>query len=194
MASREGRFGFPRPFGDVLSQYRPLVESDPRTPRNVRAIAEAMEDNGALNTSVIPDEEQFIIEFMLNVEDVDTFSKSTLYFNEEGQHLGGTIRTSTFDIERDEKSEFRRDFEDYLTEKVGLDFSEDDISVLMRDNIQPGGGFQATPHIVFSFRNFRNRPNTSPVTTPELLVILDEITSSFDREFAEYETTERSML
>lgn len=192
---REGRFGFPRPFGSLLSDFRPLIPpkfSD--APSNVGAIATKIDEDIGNNTNVVPAEGNYFIDFTLDVRGVDEVSRSSLAFTPEGDFLGGQIRASTFKPSPG-SSGFDGNLIDewnmFIEQEMGLDFAKDDIDSFIRKNRTATQEHPAnTPHLQFTSKN-PSETNPSPLSTPEILSVLERLVSKWPAGMGKYRMSGR---
>lgn len=194
---REGRFNFPRPFGNILSEYRPLIPTKfSDAPSNVAVIATRLDENNIANEiGLTPAEGKYFMDFKMNLRGVDEFSTSSLAFTPEGDFLGGQVRVSTFKPPRDSnvdmKVEIQRLWREFLQDELNLRFDEDDLSILVRDNTNATAEHPPlTPHLIFtSISPSTNNP--SPVSTPELLSTLELMKEKWPWKFDQFRMSAR---
>jgi len=187
--SREGRLGFPRPFGNILKEYRPLI---PDVPINVGKVASALEDNAARSVGVTEVKDGlYSIDFVLNAKGADEFSKSSLQFDSGGNFLGGEIRTGIVSVEGNtSKLDVNEDWHEILYQRVGLDKEEDDVDTILRRNDY--NGQSVVPHVSFTTRSagvFDG--DTSPIKTNEIIEIAERIMEEWNKMSSKYTLTPR---
>ena len=180
---REGKFGVIRPFGDILSEYRPLIpERFADAPEDVAAVATTIDESEYTKKTMLSNvtgggiviKEVWPIDFVLDVEGVDMLSTSSIGFNEDAEFLGGAIRVGTIQTsEHVQRYEVNRWFTNYITETVQLEPQEDDLRLFVRERHKA-----LTPHIIFTSR--RPDSETSPLTTAEVLEVIERIGKTYD--------------
>lgn len=194
--TREGRLGFPRPLGNILSSYRPLIP--PRfqnAPRSVAAIATSFDDMDETRSVSLRDVQGlWATDIVLDIMGVDEFSKSSLVFDPEAEFKGGMVRTGSLVMESEaDRDEIGDRWNSLLTEGVGLDFQEDDIDTILRED--PGFGGRATtitPHVFFTTRNPVTDHRESPLSAAEVRKATQLIAQQWPRYFADMEFAARA--
>lgn len=187
--SREGRLGFPRPFGQVLSQYRPLIPARfKNAPRPVASIATAFDDMREVRSVELRDVQGlWSTDIVLNIKGVDEFSKSSLVFTPEGRFEGGMLRAGSVVANTDrEQKEILNRWRALLTEGVGLDFNKDDIETILRED--PGFGDRSTtytPHVFFTTRRPVMDDRTSPLDSSDIIKIVESVARDWDMRFSD---------
>lgn len=182
--------GFPRPFGDVLSEFRPLIQNGD-LPRNVAVITEALRNGETRGLSTTNIRDQYSIDFVLDVTGVDEFSRSSLQFDEEGNFKGGLIRAGTVKINGISKDEVRDMWLMLLEDRVGLRMEQDDLDIILREEGKSAASDSdtVTPHVFFSGRTGSDR--ISPLTSAQIIEVTNKIAIGWDDIFADVPTSGR---
>lgn len=169
----EGKFGVNRPFGDFLSEFRPLIPSKfSDLPDEVASVATALDNSDfvkSVNASPILD--SYMLDVIFNVKGVDNMSSSRLMFNSSGEFTRGSIRAGEVSLKKGftEKGDVIG-FWSKLLGDAGLDLDRDVAAIEMREN--PGlTNSTVVPHVVFGTDG-----DTSPISTQRLLGIAEIIT------------------
>lgn len=193
--TREGRLGFPRPLGDILSQFRPLIPSRfEGAPRNVAAVATQIDDLPQTRSVDLREVQgSYFTDVVLDLKGVDEFSKSSLAFDGSGDFMGGMIRAGSIEMtDRQTRDVINDEWDNLLTEGVNLRFDEDDIDTILREDIRGGANNTLTPHVFFTTRKPVLDEKESPLTTPEIIEVIKRIPDSWDKRFANYSMAPRA--
>lgn len=195
---RQGRLGFPRPLGDILSEFRPLIQDKfANAPRNIGAVATKFDKSDfSRDVTLTRAEDIWFIDFLMNLDGVDEFSRSSLGFDNDGKFVGGMVRVSTLvpsdSDDVDEEARIIDSWDIFLQQKVGLKFSDDDVDTLIRKN--PGASGQSdklTPHVIFTSKDPTGSSKQSPLSTGEVVKILENIKDEWPGKMGEFRTAGR---